>query len=111
MKEYENNIDSVLASFTQKVRQIYGTHLEKIILYGSYARGTQNLDSDIDIMVILKNTESIHEKVGLVGSVITEMKEQFNVLISMIQVTFQRYSESQRLFYKNVRKEGIVIYE
>ena len=105
------NIESVLESFTQKVKQVYGTRLEKIILYGSYARGTQNADSDIDMMVILKNIELTHEKVGVIGSLITEIKEQFNVLVSMMPVTFQRYSESQRLFYKNVRKEGIVIYE
>ena len=111
MKQNDINIESVLASFTQKVKQVYGTRLEKIILYGSYARGTQNADSDIDVMIILKNIEINHEKVGVIGILLTEMKEQFNVLISMIPVTFQRYSESQRLFYKNVRKEGIVIYE
>lgn len=111
MNQNDINIESILTSFTQKVKQIYGTRLEKIILYGSYARGTQNIDSDIDIMVILKNIELPHEKIGVIGSLITEMKEQFNVLISMIPVTLQRYSESQRLFYKNVRKEGIVIYE
>ena len=111
MNQNDINIESILASFTQKVKQIYGIRLEKIILYGSYARGTQNTDSDIDIMVVLKNIELQHEKVGIIGSLITEMKEQFNVLISTIPVTFQRYSESQRLFYKNVRKEGIVIYE
>ena len=111
MKQNDINIESVLASFTQKVKQAYGTHLEKIILYGSYARGTQNANSDIDIIIILNNIELQPEKVGIIGSLITEMKEQFNVLISMIPVTFQRYSESQRLFYKNVRKEGIVIYE
>ena len=109
MKQNDINIESILESFTQKVKQVYGTRLEKIILYGSYARGTQNIDSDIDVMIILKNIN--HEKVGIIGSLITEMKEQFNVLISMMPVTFQRYSESQRLFYKNVRKEGIVIYE
>ena len=111
MKQNDINIESVLASFTQKVKQVYGTRLEKIILYGSYARGTQNADSDIDVMIILKNIEINHEKVGVIGILLTEMKEQFNVLISMIPVTFKRYSESQRLFYKNVRKEGIVIYE
>ena len=111
MKQNDINIESVLASFTQKVKQAYGTHLEKIILYGSYARGTQNANSDIDIIIILNNIELQPEKVGIIGSLITEMKEQFNVLISMIPVTFQRYSESQRLFYKNVRKEGIVIYQ
>lgn len=111
MNQNDINIESILASFTQKVKQAYGVRLEKIILYGSCARGTQNTDQDIDIMVVLKNIELQHEKVGIIGSLITEMKEQFNVIISTVPVTFQRYSETQRLFYKNVRKEGIVIYE
>jgi len=32
-----------------------GIHIETIILYGSYASGTQNSDSDIDLIIISKD--------------------------------------------------------
>lgn len=50
-------------------RQVYGTinrfieaiipeyNPEKIILYGSYAKGTNHMESDIDIAIIVKEVE------------------------------------------------------
>ena len=36
-----------------EIKKIYGTHLRKVILYGSYARGDFKSDSDVDIMILL----------------------------------------------------------
>ena len=105
------NIESISNIFIEKMKNRYGERLSKVILYGSYARGEQNDESDIDFMIILNESKLKPEKVGIVGQLITEMKEQFNVLISIFPVTIDRYMSSDRLFYKNVRREGIIIYE
>ena len=36
-----------------EIKEVYGCHLKNVILYGSYARGDQNEESDIDIMILL----------------------------------------------------------
>jgi uncharacterized protein len=105
------NIESISKVFIEKMKNRYGEKLSKVILYGSYARGEQHEESDIDFMVILNDSKLQPEKVGIVGQLITEIKEQFNVIISILPVTIDRYMSSDRLFYKNVRREGIVIYE
>jgi predicted nucleotidyltransferase len=47
-------IDSSLLNETlSTLRSIYGERLAKIILYGSYARGEQTPESDIDLLVVL----------------------------------------------------------
>ena len=39
-------------NFVIKAKKLLGDRLKKIILYGSYARGDYNTNSDIDIMLL-----------------------------------------------------------
>lgn len=51
-------IQNVLFLFSQEVRKILGEDLRKVIVYGSYARGDYNEDSDVDVMVLTSLAES-----------------------------------------------------
>lgn len=44
---------NLIKKYVSNVHEIYGTHLRQVILYGSYARGDYNSDSDVDIMILL----------------------------------------------------------
>ena len=43
-----NDIMPILVKFTERAKSIYGQHLKKVILFGSFARNEQTADSDID---------------------------------------------------------------
>ena len=47
------NMQNLIKQYVNEIKQIYGTHLRQIILYGSYARGDFRPDSEIDIMILL----------------------------------------------------------
>lgn len=47
------NMQNLIKQYVNEIKQIYGTHLRQIILYGSYTRGDFRPDSDIDIMILL----------------------------------------------------------
>lgn len=46
-------MQSLIEQYIAEIKKIYGTHLRKVILFGSYARGDFRPDSDIDIMILL----------------------------------------------------------
>ena len=46
-------IQTLLNQYLSEVKKIYGAHLKRVILYGSYARGDYTADSDIDIMLLV----------------------------------------------------------
>ena len=46
-------MQSLIEQYVTEIKKIYGKHLRKVILYGSYARGDFRTDSDVDIMVLL----------------------------------------------------------
>ena len=47
------NMRGLLEQYVIYMKEIYGSHLRQVILYGSYARGDYNAESDIDIMILL----------------------------------------------------------
>ena len=46
-------IHTLLTQYLSEVQKIYGSHLKRVILYGSYARGDYTADSDVDIMMLV----------------------------------------------------------
>ena len=50
--------DPVLKSFGAGIRVLYGDNLERVVLYGSRARGDARQDSDYDVAVFLKTLVS-----------------------------------------------------
>ena len=46
-------MNGLLQAYISEIKKIYGTHLSKIILYGSYARGDFRPDSDVALRVHL----------------------------------------------------------
>ena len=46
-------VNKVVQNYSMEAKRIFGNKLRAVILYGSYARGDFEPDSDIDIMVLL----------------------------------------------------------
>lgn len=46
-------IQGLLDQYIIEIKKTYGSHLRRVILYGSYARGDFRTDSDVDIMILL----------------------------------------------------------
>ena len=49
MKKIPRSIEILIYKFAQTIQLLLGSELYAIILYGSYARGDYNNNSDIDI--------------------------------------------------------------
>lgn len=49
-------IDPVLSRFRTELAKLYGERIERVVLYGSRARGDARPDSDYDVAVFLNNS-------------------------------------------------------
>ncbi len=52
-----DSVKDLLNGYIVELQNIYGKHLQSVILYGSYARGDFTKDSDVDIMILLNLTD------------------------------------------------------
>lgn len=58
-------IKQIINKTHQGLENIYGEQLEKVILFGSQARGDATSDSDIDILIVFKIRSIIFNKVSV----------------------------------------------
>lgn len=88
--------------------------LDKVILFGSYARGDFTKDSDIDLLLIFnipeknltsKECDCIDD---ITGKIISDLEE----LISPVFVYKERYEKNLNCnpLFINIHNEGVVVY-
>ena len=97
-----------IEAMTQQIVQQF--HPLKIILFGSYARGSFTLDSDVDLLVVMEVSGSKRHKAAEIDLALAER----TLPLDLIVVTPQEYER-----YRNVMghiicpavREGKVLYE
>lgn len=93
-----NRFIGELQDYSSKKDQI-----EKVVLFGSRARGDHQRSSDIDLAVCTRN--SSHTGQNLIEQAIIEMSTPLK-----IDVVFMDRLTKEKLIF-NIRKEGVAIYE
>jgi predicted nucleotidyltransferase len=100
----------VLQKLIPGLVDILGESIIRIILYGSVARGTQTDESDVDIAVLVKSyTKDMHERMT---DYIVDLELEYNKVLSVLLIDYEKFTEWENVmpFYKNVKKEGIVLW-
>ena len=92
------------------LQNIYGERLVSVLLYGSFARGEEKMESDIDFLYVLKdeNVRKGHE-IRFSAHVAADLSLQFGISISLHPTSAGSFEQTDRLFYQNIKKEGIFI--
>lgn len=98
--------DPVLARFRAAVTEIYGARVERIVLYGSRARGDHRPDSDYDIAVFVKDPGSFYDESGRLAAITTDILEDTGAIISAMPFPAGTYRERTG-FMHELRKDRL----
>jgi len=99
----------VLQNFKADLQQLYGDQMDGLILYGSYARGDAKEESDIDVLVLLKQMQSPYTEIRKMGDINNDYLLRYEYVISPVPTTTERYKTVSIPLYRNIEKEGIVL--
>ena len=112
-KYFCNGISKSIKSVIQATLELLADKIYKIILYGSYARGDFDLESDVDIMIILDcGREEIRAYRKEVSRIASRISLANDIEVSLLLIDRQSFGERLDIlpFYQNVLKEGIALY-
>jgi predicted nucleotidyltransferase len=104
-------MDNVHEKINKMVKRIVSEfHPTKIILFGSYAYGTANFDSDVDLLVVMDTKGSKRKQAAKIDASLADR----DIPLDLIVVTpkeFEQYRDiAGHIVYPAVR-QGRVLYE
>ena len=96
----------ILKDFTEKMEVLFGRSLNKIILYGSYARGDYKENSDIDIMILTSMSE---DEIRIIENQVYDIAYDYQLSDNIMISDHFHYWLGALPYYDNVEKEGVVL--
>jgi predicted nucleotidyltransferase len=102
-------LNKITNEMTQCYRMVFGENIVAIILYGSYARGDYDNESDIDLTAIVHgNRQELQSKLKKVWDISAEIGLENDVVISPTVIPYDEFEQYKNIlpYYMNIAKEG-----
>jgi predicted nucleotidyltransferase len=106
-------MNDALASVLQQLRagleSQYGYRLDRVLLYGSQARGDAGPESDVDVLVVLRGEVDPVAELHRAGHLSADLSLENDLVILCLYMSEDEFAHGDDLFLRNIRREGVVI--
>ena len=89
--------------------RIYGDKLKGVYLYGSYARGDYDADSDVDLLVTLRGEANPWVESSRLSETLSDICLAHDLLIAAYTVPEVWLRERETPLFINIRREGVLV--
>ena len=105
----ESRLTIILRTLRQEFSQALGDQLVSMILFGSQARDQARPESDIDVLVVVRDDSDYGDLMKKTSPIVSSLSLEFDVVISRAFVARERFERERSPFLLSVRREGVVI--
>jgi predicted nucleotidyltransferase len=99
--------DPVLTGFRQAMQELYGPRVERLVLYGSRARGDAKPDSDYDIAVFLRELSSRWREVRRIADVELAIFDKTGAMVHAMPYPAESWRNTSSPLMHEIRKDGV----
>ncbi len=103
------DLQPLLAQLKRGLRSLYQGRLAAVLLYGSQARGQATDDSDIDVLVVLRDAVDPGDEIARTSELVSRLSLQRDCLISCLYMSEERYQRGGGPFLRNIRREAVTL--
>lgn len=107
-----NELSVIVKEIAQIYKMVYGEKLVKVFLYGSYARGNYNNESDIDMVAIVQGSRvQLQQQLRNVWEQTADLELEYETVLSTTVIPDEEFQKYQKdlPYYQNIIREGIEI--
>ncbi|MTJ10604.1 nucleotidyltransferase domain-containing protein [Anabaena sp. UHCC 0204] len=102
-------VNKILDKVKTFIQKTYQDNLDQVILFGSRARGDHHADSDVDILIVLKEPFNYSQEIEKTSVFISELSLEFDLVISRVFAETKDFNSKNTPFFMNIRKEGVIL--
>jgi predicted nucleotidyltransferase len=98
--------DPVLQRFNAALHDIYGNQIDRVILFGSRARGDETPESDYDVAVFLKSLPDQWEERRRLADLRVDFLDETGAFFDAKAFTAEMYQNRTPLMHE-IRRDGL----
>lgn len=99
----QKNVDEIVTMLNEKLRSNFND-FRGAYLYGSCAKNTNNIDSDIDIVALFDSVD--RQKRSLIWKIVGRIEAKYSIYIDLHPITKEEL-ERNPIYYNEVVNKGI----
>jgi len=98
--------DPVLVRFRKALDEMYGNRIERVVLFGSRARGDARAESDYDVAVFLRNMDDRGSELHRLADLATDIIGDTGEFVHAMPYAAGAYNQRTPLM-REIRREGV----
>ena len=104
-----DEIKPLLKELKTGLKQIYGKQFKSAYLFGSRARGDYNVDSDVDILIVLSDFKKYGAELRRTGELVGKLSLNYDATVSVVFSREREWKHDNLPLLMNIRAESIVV--
>ena len=102
-------IDEIIHRSKTVLQNYYGHRLQAVVVYGSVARDEACSESDIDLLVLLRQPFNYFEETQRIIDLLYPIQLESEHLISAKPALVQDYERGRLQLYRTAKREGLAV--
>lgn len=103
------DVFEIARSVADDLRRLYGERLQRVILFGSWARGDANEESDLDLCVVLDEVPSPWEELRRMDDIMWRHTFANDIVVTALPLSLSQLESKEWPVTRNLEAEGLAV--